>query len=395
MAFQAYASIHHMDLDMPSSEYRQLLKKNGNKFKRSDSEIELAISMGERLYQWIETINKTRAPENQLRITSPANRRKYPIESPSISSPKTIAEATRNNLQLLTPEIEKVLLSQDNFPTVLSVDDKTFADMTLPVEQNYRDAARYKMQIKRKVEYTREAYRDVRGYHYLKTNHITGNELRDSRKLDPERLKEILSALTQICINDSSETARGCREKVEQALAVNSLAEFYDQYFSGSEATWKRFFSIPKNEIRKDTHWLNQTLYVPFKKPVEDKFISFLRDNIEDEFRWGNWTLRMDFGLFETAPELVFVPGTTPHVPSGNNSIVMDANQSLDEYDTKWVIRHEFGHILGLPDCYHEFYDESIEAFVSYQLDVSDLMCSRAGNMNERIFLELQKVYGQ
>jgi hypothetical protein len=71
----------------------------------------------------------------------------------------------------------------------------------------------------------------------------------------------------------------------------------------------------------------------------------------------------------------------------------MDANSSLDEFDSQWTLRHEFGHVLGLPDCYHEFYDTKIEAYVNYQIDVTDLMCSRSGNMNERIFKELKRTY--
>ena len=79
----------------------------------------------------------------------------------------------------------------------------------------------------------------------------------------------------------------------------------------------------------------------------------------------------------------------------GGNQIVMDSNQPIEEYESQWTIRHEFGHVLGLPDCYHEFYDTNLEAYVNYQLDVTDLMCSRAGNMKERIYTELKKAYGK
>jgi len=90
----------------------------------------------------------------------------------------------------------------------------------------------------------------------------------------------------------------------------------------------------------------------------------------------------------------VFQPGVVPHVNGlGGNEIVMDSNQPIEEYESQWTIRHEFGHVIGLPDCYHEFYDVSQQAFVNYQLDITDLMCSRAGNMNERIYNELKRVY--
>jgi len=53
----------------------------------------------------------------------------------------------------------------------------------------------------------------------------------------------------------------------------------------------------------------------------------------------------------------VFEPGVTPHVNGiGGRIITMDANAPLDDYDVSWTIRHEYGHVLGFPDCYVEFY---------------------------------------
>ena len=46
---------------------------------------------------------------------------------------------------------------------------------------------------------------------------------------------------------------------------------------------------------------------------------------------------------------------------------------------------------MGLPDCYFEFYDEQNQMGVSYQIDTTDLMCSRAGNFNERLYKELNQ----
>ena len=70
-----------------------------------------------------------------------------------------------------------------------------------------------------------------------------------------------------------------------------------------------------------------------------------------------------------------------------------DANTPLEEYEVQWTIRHEFGHILRLPDYYVEFYDTHEDIAINYQLDTTDLMCSRAGDFNERIYTELKRVY--
>ena len=75
------------------------------------------------------------------------------------------------------------------------------------------------------------------------------------------------------------------------------------------------------------------------------------------------------------------------------NSLTMDANQSLAEYHVRWTIRHEFGHTLGFPDCYVEFYDTSTQEMISYQVDTSNLMCSRRGKLQEKHYNELKRVY--
>lgn len=71
----------------------------------------------------------------------------------------------------------------------------------------------------------------------------------------------------------------------------------------------------------------------------------------------------------------------------------MDADQPLTEYDAQWTIRHEFGHVLGLPDCYLEYYDPDKEVIVSYQIDIDDLMCSRHGHIQGHHLDELKRVY--
>jgi hypothetical protein len=78
----------------------------------------------------------------------------------------------------------------------------------------------------------------------------------------------------------------------------------------------------------------------------------------------------------------------------GGNEITMDKNAPLSEYEVQWTIRHEFGHVLGFRDCYLEFYDSTEKAIVSYQFDVTNLMCSRQGHLKEIHYQELKRLYG-
>ena len=91
---------------------------------------------------------------------------------------------------------------------------------------------------------------------------------------------------------------------------------------------------------------------------------------------------------------LVFEDGAVPHVNQvGGNTITLDANTPTDEYSVQWTLRHEFGHLLGFKDCYLEFYDHVEKQFVNYQLDLTDIMCSEAGNFTAHHSSELRRVY--
>lgn len=388
----------HLDLEMTSAEYAELLKKqakaNTNKSMTSDDPaISNAIKIGERLSKWIAKVNTGRTTETAIRLTSAATRRGIPIDKPNMYSPSIIKKDTETALSELPKEMRDVLLSNDELPGSIPMDDETFITLARKVDRNYQSAARYKSIDQYRYYYVQAASRDVRGYYYLTKNKIGENELQDTRMINPSQVSSIKEALRFICLNSVGDMSK-CKKEVETAYSKNKLAGLYNKYIARAKKTWDNFFVIPVDARRQDIEWSTNTARVPFNTPEIPKFIPYLKNNIEDEFRWGNWGLKIIFGSFANGPLLKFEPGVVPHVNGlGGNEIVMDSNQPIEEYESQWTIRHEFGHVLGLPDCYHEFYDTTANAYVNYQLDITDLMCSRAGNMNERIFKELKDAY--
>jgi hypothetical protein len=354
--------------------------------------IEEAQALGERLSQWIARINADRTAETAIRLTSPQTRRGIPIERPNVYSPSIIAEKTKEILAELPKEMRSVLLSNTALPASPVVTDEVFIRHGRLIDRNYQQAVRYKLVNQNRAAYEARAAQDVRGYHYLMTNKITAEDLRDVALIPEDKVEPIRLALTQLCRNTRASQS-DCENRVNTGFRTNRLAELYNQTYGIGKATWDNFFVIPSFARRRDIRWGTETV-VPFNTPELPRFIPYLRDNIEDEFRWQGWRLTLNFGTFANGPRLVFRPNTVPHVNGlGGNQIVMDSNQPIEEYESQWTIRHEFGHVLGLPDCYHEFYDVKLQAYVNYQLDITDLMCSRAGDMNERIYLELKKAY--
>lgn len=391
-------ALPHLDLEMTSEEYRLHLNQlKLNKIATmEDPLITYSLKLGDRLSKWINIINQSRPADSAIRLTSPQTRRAIPIETPNIYSPSIIKAGADKIISELPEVMRNVLTTEVELPTNISIDDETFIKHARLLDRNYQSAARYKSVNGFRFQYIAAASKDVRGYYYLTKNKIGPSELKDTNTIDPEKVQPIKEALAKICMNANSETFDSCKGKVDSAFIKNLLPSFYQKYFQAAEANWNDFFEIPRQGARRDVIWKDQVMTVPFNTPSIAKFIPYLQNNIEDEYRFNDWKLKMNFGTFMNGPKLVFQAGVVPHVNGlGGNQIVMDSNQPIEEYESQWTIRHEFGHVLGLPDCYHEFYDTKLEAYVNYQLDTTDLMCSRAGNMKERIFNQLQKTYSK
>lgn len=382
----------HLDPQMTSSEYRIHLASAHLIQTKAEPSIEKAIALGERLSKWIALINNSRTPHTAIRLTSPETRHSFPISSPNIYSPEIVEKRTAEILRDLPASMSQVILDQGELPSSPLIDDQTFIKHARLIDRNYQNGARYKSLDYYRSTYTSYAGMDVRGFYFLTTNKITAHELRDVN-LIPENMKApIREALIGICNNDGAPMFSTCEKKVDKAFAENKLADIYNKAYPTALQNWNSFFRIGAR--RDDVKWTGNTMTVPFNTPSIEKFIPYLQNNIQDEYRFKDWRLMLQFGNFYDGPVLIFRPNVVPHVNKlAGNEITMDSNQPIEEYESQWIIRHEFGHVLGLPDCYHEFYDKKLRAYVNYQLDTTDLMCSRAGNMNERIYNELAKAY--
>ena len=394
---EASASPLHIDLEMSSDEYRALLKKLKSSPNKTltvdDPAIKDALKLGERLSLWIKKVNSERSPETAIRLTSAATRRGIPIDKPNKYSPSIIKQETSSILSDLPKEMKEILVSTSDLPSTIPLDEETFILHARKVDRNYQSAARYKSVDLYRYHYISAAKKDVRGFYYLDKNKITSQDLREVTAIPAEKVSDIKEALTLICLNSEGNFSR-CAGFTDKAFKDNKVSALYEKYITKAQNNWDSFFKIPVSARRKDVKWSGNTATVPFNTPEIPKFIPYLQDNIEDEFKWKGWGLKINFGSYYDGPYLKFEPGVVPHVNGlGGNEIVMDSNQPIEEYESQWTIRHEFGHVIGLPDCYHEFYDTSLNAYVNYQLDITDLMCSRAGNMNERIYLELKEAY--
>jgi hypothetical protein len=389
---EASSSLPHWDLEMTSAEYARLLPFV--ELKTADP-LQEYLRLGKRNLDWIEHINARRPDGAKLQLSTPETQGGIPIDQPSESNRDLIRKRYAVAEAALPAFMREVLLEGKPFHDAAPISDEEFLVHLRAIDRIYQYASRWLLQEPYLAEYAEFSKEDVRGIYYLRKEKDIEGVLADWSMLPAARKAELSGWLKGICRNAAHSVDRCARDFTEAEL-LGRVPEFYRKHLPHAEMTWESYFALenPRPEARWSSQYPGQFLF-PFLDPQDARVRTFLKDNIEDEWKWGKWALTFEFrqnpkGL----ARIRFEPGATPHVNGlGGDTITMDANRSLEEYSTRWTIRHEFGHVLGLPDCYIEFYDESRAVMVSYQIDITNLMCSRKGKLQERHVLELRKHY--
>lgn len=394
----AFAHTHHLPLELTFEESQAIyskLEKNQTKdgTNLNTPYIQGSIAGGEKMSQWLALINKNRTEENKIRLTSKKTQRGIPVEKPSKYGPSTIEADFKKLIQAMPIEMAQIIYGKDSIQTSPIVSDEDFITWAKKVSRLYQTAVRWMSYQRWLPQMSQRKYKDIRGYYHLNKIADLDRVLEGYHQTTADEQQKLAEHLNGICLNSLRNEAK-CESKLKKAIAADQLVDFKNLYWNNSKKVWDSFFEI--SDPRRDVTWDSpNVMHVKFKDPNNDTIANWLKENVEDEFQipLKNWRLEMKFERFGFGLSYIeFQKNVTPHV-SGGNKVVMDANTALEEYGVRWTIRHEYGHILRLPDCYHEFYDAKNNLMINYQLDTTDLMCSRAGQMNDRIYEELKRVY--
>lgn len=394
----------HLDLDLTGAEYRALMEATEAKSATEATQPSLLtfqaqnfddiFATGKRNLDWLQVINKHRS--TPLSLSTPETQIGYPITNPRIYNP-TIIRNEYNKLQQEMPaELKKVIFGNGELPTQLTVPDADYIFWGLKVDRSYQIAARWRSMEPYMNYLKNNSVNDIRDYYFLTTTPGFPQRLKEWSSFTPQEQAAVRIWLQQVCRNDL-QNPQSCQNLTDQAIRANNSFDFFNQHKAASQQILSKMMYIPANVKFSRTQWKNnfQQFHVPFVDPQSKDMQAYLTYNIETEWKFLPFSLHIDFvPRNQFGVEVVWEPGITPHVPSlGANTIYMDSNAPISEYDVQWTIRHEFGHVLGFPDCYIELYDNDIQAIVGYQIDITDLMCSRRGHLKERHVAELKRVY--
>ncbi len=398
----------HFPLDLTLEETQKFLQQyknfnlkskgitdDQNNFSADSKE---AIAAGEKLLAWQKNLNANLPPEQRIDFVAKGAQTGIPIHAPKEYGDSTIKRDLLAAKEA-TPAIMKDIVFGSGaitavLPSELSVED--FILHGRKISSLYQTAVRFETMAKPSLNYfAQRRSQDVRGYYHLKDISDLDEKLQNWSSLSDDERNSLRLHLHGLCFNTVTNSSR-CQSLLASAEQSNQVLRYKNMYWARAQKVWDNFFKIsnPRTDIIcENTGTMTST--IPFVDPKDLKITNWLVDNVEDEFKWQDWLLEVnlvDRGNASTS-FLKFTAGVTPHV-SGGNIIVMDANEEIESPTVQWTIRHEFGHILRLPDCYVEFYDADRELMINYQLDTTDLMCSRAGKFNQRLAEELTKHYG-
>lgn len=379
--------------DAPGRDYLQQLQLLGIS---GSGELEKVLKLGKRNIEWLDFMNQFRDEKNKIHFTKPGSLVGYPLEKPNKYSEKIVLQRYSEWLSEVPSSIKGILVEGQPFVKAPPNNIEEYIAFGLKADRIYQSAARWIMMKPNLQFLAQKRFSDMRGFYFLSQIQNLQSEFSNWQNLTEDQKKDYRTWLIQLCFN-VQQTDNGCETRIDQAITQGRQYDYYTRAVVTAKALWNRFFLIPIR--RNDIKWNSQNPDVAvlnFQNPKNDRILNFLKFNIEDEFKFLSWGLKLlfvDQGS-QSTPRVEFQPGVVPHVNGiAGNIITMDANSSIDEWDVQWTIRHEFGHVLGFPDCYIEFYLPDEEVIMNYQLDVTNLMCSRAGKLKELHIQELKNKY--
>lgn len=384
--------IPHLPPDATSAQYQMEFKRLG--FSRGNTPVDFAIKIGERNLAWLNHMNSFRPEGKKIQLTRPGDLKGIPIEAAKSYSAQTVKDEYDKIYKNMPADMAKILYSSADFSDDLPISEADYVVWAKKVDVNYQTAIRWTMMEPFLNQLSLQRAKDLRGFYFLsKKTPDVENFLKGYSTQTADIQKNISDWLQQMCQNAYGLNA-GCDTVVAKAAQAGTLFDLYKTTLSTSQNLWNSYFALknPRNEIvwsPKNSNIMN----VPLRDPQNEGIKNFLKYNIEDEYKMGNWHLNLDV-VPQALIHVDFQAGVTPHVNApGGDTITMDANSPLTEWDVQWTIRHEFGHVLGFVDCYLEFYDPNVKAITTYQLDIDNLMCARSGRMQQSMFDTLKKYY--
>ena len=175
-----------------------------------------------------------------------------------------------------------------------------------------------------------------------------------------------------------------CQEEFKISQKNNKTKAMIGAYFARfKKERYDPLFKLRSSHQMYNCQKLEDDKIVMTIKVLEGSFshdwLVELAEYVEEV--WSNQKFSLKLELVKTYSRdvvtLLPVQKGISYVPDNNNRIIYLSNL-FDLQITKRIFAHEFGHVLGFPDCYIEFFDDFKKELVYYELSKNNIniMCS-------------------
>ena len=223
--------------------------------------------------------------------------------------------------------------------------------------------------------------KDLRPYLYF--THKCNQECDDIglSKIFLNEKQTAIKMLNNLCL--SFDSAAVCAENITAMANSNQLSKYAGQLLDRfSREKFEKLFQLknqnPKHLCLKENEMTKLNLKI-FNGGLNSYVFQLVYEQIASTWSKNNFQIIFDEVIDPQQADLKIIPtnGQLSHVNNDDlKTIYLDRN--LDNMTIQKVAAHEFGHTLGFPDCYIEFFDSSSVSLIYYELsnDNQNIMCS-------------------
>ncbi|MBT3980400.1 MAG: hypothetical protein HOE90_03555 [Bacteriovoracaceae bacterium] len=293
---------------------------------------------------------------------------------------------------------DAVDISYSRREKVFYINSDLFLELNKEIELIYTRSGRYLGHIPYLAYYKKRAELDLRGYlhfqsmSYAKLGRLFYMATYYSQWIDENDYEQMIVAFQKMCINSNGLYSSECsKENIEGARNYYSL---YYKWLEASREIEKEFLKIhhPLEGLQAEQFYDKEVITVLVKKPSDGKMARFLKESVEKAWNTDKYELKIEWSHSHDAKVSIEFVEEGPHHANFRTRVI-SMNRKTFQYDelTGVILAHEFGHVLGFKDCYHEFWDNDEDGYVFYKVDVTNVMCSNAGDVKDFHFEQLLK----